>query len=168
MRIDFKPKSQEEVFSILLFYWAYFWRVFLWAVFIFLFIIVGLMLCIIAFTQGTSLLFLFYPLLILPFMVFLVIIISLYTLRKLTSKKFKTFSVKWLIPEPKSIWTREYLKKVLVYLGVSMSAVFIFGAFYAFGFILDAFLFYVFAKNEWLPFLIEPKTKDTNQSLEVH
>lgn len=174
MRIDFKPKSQEEVFSILLFYWAYFWRVLLLGV-IMLIPILGILISIptvgyfVIYASSASTLIFGLFIVLIVFLEFLLIIsIALYLFRKLASRQFKTFSVRWIMPYPKSIFEKNYLKNVLAYLGVSFLGSFIFGAFYAFSFIFQAFLFYVFAKNEWLPFLIESKTKDVDPSLEVH
>lgn len=158
MQINFQPKNQDEVFAILLFYWAYWWRAFLGCALICV-PVVGLYFAI--FMSTTSVMvYVFAILSTLPLILLLGITITLYLFKNLASKQFETFSVRWVISEPQSILERGYLKKVLVYLGVSMLGGFIFGAFYAFVFFIQAFLFYLFIKNEWLPFVIEAKKED--------
>ena len=158
MQVNFQPKNQEEVFSILLFYWAYWWRAFLGFILVCV-PVVGLYFTMFMSTTSVRV-YVFAILLTLPVILLIGVTITLYLFKKLASKKFKTFSVKWVMPEPGSIYERGYLKKVLVYLGISMLGNFIFGGLYAFVFIIQAFLFYLFAKNEWLPFVIEAKTEN--------
>jgi hypothetical protein len=156
MQIDFKPKNQEEVFSILLFYWAYWWRAFLGCILV---CIPVAILCFAIFMSTKSvLIWVIAVLLIFPAFLLSGVAITLYLFKKLASKQFKTFSVNWLMPEPESIFERNYLKKVLVYLGVSLLGGFIFGSLHALVFIVQAFIFYLFVKNQWLPFVIETKT----------
>ena len=158
MQINFQPKNQDEVFAILLFYWAYWWRSLLGWILVSV-PLVGLYFAIFLSTKSVMVC-VFAILLTLPLILLLGVTITLYLFKKLASKQFETLSVRWLISEPESIWERGYLKKVLVYLGVSMLAGFIFGTFYAFFFIVQTFLFYLFAKNKWLPFVIEAKKED--------
>lgn len=144
MRVDFKPKNQEEVFAILLFYWAFWWR--------------ALLLCVLMLIPILFVILDAFDALLIAML--LMIPITLYLFKKLASRQFKTFSVRWIMPYPESIFERNYLKNVLVYLGVSFLSSFILGEFYVFETILQAFLFYLFAKNKWLPFVIEAKKED--------
>ena len=66
------------------------------------------------------------------------------------------------MPEPQSLFERGYIKKVLIYLGVSMLSGIIVSTFLLLSVIFQAFLFYLFVKNEWLPFVIEAKEEDVN------
>ncbi len=160
MRINFKPKNQEEVFSILLFYWAYWWRACLWGTLIVA--PVAALYFALLYNSASISLMIFLIIAILPLAFLIVIVITLYVFRKLACKKFKTFSVKWTMPEPQSLFERGYIKKVLIYLGVSMLSGIIVSTFLLLSVIFQAFLFYLFVKNEWLPFVIEAKEEDVN------
>ena len=159
MRIDFKPKNQEEVLSILLFYWAYWWRALLG--YLLICVPIGALYFALLSTTSTRAL-VCTILLTLPVIIFLVAYVTLYLFRKLVFTEFKTFSVKLIIPEPPSIFERIYLTKVLIYLGVSLLSGLIFSAPFSFSVIFQAFLFYLFVKNQWLPFVIEAKIEAAN------
>lgn len=156
MRIDFKPKNQEEVLSVLLFYWAYWWRALLG--YLLICVPIGALYFALLSTASTAAL-VCTILLTLPLIIFLGAAVTLYLFRKLAFIEFKTFSVKWIIPEPQSIFERVYLTKVLIYLGTSVLSGLIFSVPFSFSVIFQAFLFYLFVKNQWLPLTIEAKTE---------
>ena len=116
MRINFKPKNQEEVFAILLFYWAYWWR----AMCLFLGVGSVIIMSALSLPVFSTVHDIFLALLVAFAMLTTITSVTLCIFKKLSSLKFKTFSVKWIIPEPQSIFEKEYFKKVLIYLGVLM------------------------------------------------
>lgn len=163
MRIDFKPKNQEEVLAILLFYWAYWWRTIGLSVLVI--VPIAVLYFVAYFTLSVSKwVFILILLSTIPLGFFSIIAITLYLFKTLASKQFETFSVRWIMPYPESIFERVYLKNVLSYFGVSTLVELILGISFPFAisFILEIFIFYLFVKNQWLPFIIEAKIEVTN------
>ncbi|MBY0281614.1 MAG: hypothetical protein K2W94_05590 [Alphaproteobacteria bacterium] len=159
MRIDFKPKNREELRSILFFYWAYWWRSLLIS------LLVSIPAGILYFSLDAPLLSysflfgIFLTLSILFYLFLIVAVVPLYIFEKLVSKEFKTFSVRWNISPPKALLEKEYFKRIVIYEVASVAPFVCSVGFDSFAIILGIFMFYLFAKNEWLPFAIEAKAQ---------